>query len=103
MKNFLAYRINQVDGKVVADFATLNIDDLTAGEVIIRVSHSTINYKDALAATGSGHGTGHLARVGSHLGSAGNVAVGTTVSDVHLIIIRDSPCPRTGVGRSVRR
>jgi NADPH2:quinone reductase len=32
----------------------LNIDDLAAGDVVIRVSHSTINYKDALAATGTG-------------------------------------------------
>lgn len=54
MENFRAYRIDQVDGKVVADFTTLNIDDLTEGEVVIKVSHSTINYKDALAATGAG-------------------------------------------------
>ncbi len=54
MENFRAYRIDQVDGKVVADFANLNIDDLTEGEVIVKVSHSTINYKDALAVTGAG-------------------------------------------------
>ena len=54
MKDFRAYRIDQQDGKIVADFATLNIDDLTDGDVVVRVSHSTINYKDALAATGAG-------------------------------------------------
>ena len=54
MKNFRAFCIDQVDDKIVADFRTLNIDDLTEGEVIIKVSHSTINYKDALAATGAG-------------------------------------------------
>ena len=54
MKDFRAYRIDQQDGKIVADFATLNIDDLSEGEVVIRVSHSTVNYKDALAATGAG-------------------------------------------------
>jgi NADPH2:quinone reductase len=54
VKDFRAYRIDQQDGKVVADFTTLNIDDLSAGEVVIKVSHSTINYKDALAATGKG-------------------------------------------------
>lgn len=54
MKNFRAYRIDQVDDKIVADFTSLNIDDLSDGEVIIKVSHSTINYKDALAATGAG-------------------------------------------------
>lgn len=54
MKDFRAYRIDQEDGKIVAGFTTLNIDDLSAGDVVIRVSHSTINYKDALAATGAG-------------------------------------------------
>ena len=54
MEDFRAYRIDQQDGKVVAGFTTLNIDDLSAGAVVIRVSHSTINYKDALAATGAG-------------------------------------------------
>ena len=54
MEDFRAYRIDQVDGKIVAGFTTLNIDDLSAGDVVIRVSHSTINYKDALAATGAG-------------------------------------------------
>ena len=54
MTEFRAYRIDQDDGKVVADFATMNLDNLTEGEVVIKVSHSTINYKDALAATGVG-------------------------------------------------
>ncbi len=54
MQDFRAYRIDQEDGKIVAGFATLNLDDLSAGEVVIKVSHSTINYKDALAATGAG-------------------------------------------------
>jgi NADPH2:quinone reductase len=54
MQNFRAYRLDQVDGKVVGGFATMGIDDLTDGDVIVKVSHSTINYKDALAATGAG-------------------------------------------------
>jgi NADPH2:quinone reductase len=53
MKDFRAYRIDRKDGDIKAGFTTLNIDDLSAGEVVIRVSHSTINYKDALAATGA--------------------------------------------------
>ncbi len=51
---FRAYRIDNVDGDIRADFADMRIDDLTDGDVVIRVSHSTINYKDALAATGAG-------------------------------------------------
>ena len=54
MDKFRAYRIDEQDGKVVAGFQELAIDDLTAGNVVVRVSHSTINYKDALAATGAG-------------------------------------------------
>jgi NADPH2:quinone reductase len=51
---FRAYRINEQDGKVVAGFEDLSIDDLTEGNVVVKVSYSTINYKDALAATGAG-------------------------------------------------
>jgi NADPH2:quinone reductase len=54
MDTFRAYRIDEQDGKIVAGFQQLSIDDLTAGNVVVRVSHSTINYKDALAATGKG-------------------------------------------------
>ncbi len=52
MDNFRAYRIDEQDGEIVAGFKELSIDDL--GNVVVRVSHSTINYKDALAATGKG-------------------------------------------------
>ena len=54
MNDFRAYRIDQEDGEIVAGFKRLTVDDLSAGEVVIKVSHSTINYKDALAATGAG-------------------------------------------------
>ncbi len=54
MEKFRAYRIDEQDGKIVAGFQELSIDDLTPGNVVIKVSHSTINYKDALAATGKG-------------------------------------------------
>ncbi len=54
MDRFRAYRINEEDGNIVAGFQELGLDDLTEGNVVVRVSHSTINYKDALAATGSG-------------------------------------------------
>jgi len=54
MEKFRAYRIDEVDGNISAGFCELALDDLTDGNVIIRVSHSTINYKDALAATGAG-------------------------------------------------
>ncbi|MFB3125164.1 MAG: oxidoreductase [Woeseiaceae bacterium] len=54
MEGFRAFRIDQDNDRIVAGFCELSLDDLTAGEVVIKVSHSTINYKDALAATGAG-------------------------------------------------
>jgi acrylyl-CoA reductase (NADPH) len=49
-----AYRIHEIDRRIVARFDEITLDDLSPGEVVVRVSHSDINYKDALAATGKG-------------------------------------------------
>jgi NADPH2:quinone reductase len=54
-----ALRIYQIDGdqpgsKIRAVLETLPAEALTAGEVLIKVQYSSINYKDALAATGAG-------------------------------------------------
>src|SRR6201997_1584980 len=54
MKPFKAFRIHSEGGKIAARFEELTLDDLAAGEVVIRVACSDINYKDALAATGAG-------------------------------------------------
>jgi len=54
MSTFKAYRIHEEDGRIVARFEQMTVDELTAGEVVIRVRYSSINYKDALAATGAG-------------------------------------------------
>ena len=54
MDKFRAYRINEQDGNIVAGFEELSVDDLSEGNVVVKVSYSTINYKDALAATGAG-------------------------------------------------
>jgi len=51
---FKAFRIHESDKKIVARMERLSIDDLAAGEVVVRVQWSDINYKDALAATGAG-------------------------------------------------
>ncbi len=52
--SFKAYLISQEDGKVVSRFAQMEEADLDPGEVSIRVAYSSVNYKDALAATGAG-------------------------------------------------
>ena len=54
MSRFKAFRIHSQGGKIAARFEELGLEDLAAGEVVIRVTHSGINYKDALAATGAG-------------------------------------------------
>lgn len=52
--SFKAYLINQEEGKVVSRFDDMDESQLDPGEVSIAVTHSSINYKDALAATGTG-------------------------------------------------
>ncbi len=54
MAKFKVYRLREKDRKVSAAFEQATIDDLDAGEVVIRVAYSCVNYKDALAATGAG-------------------------------------------------
>jgi putative YhdH/YhfP family quinone oxidoreductase len=54
MDKFRAYRIREVEKKVVARFEDLALSDLDEGELVVRVAYSSVNYKDALAATGSG-------------------------------------------------
>src|SRR5205809_6784521 len=49
-----AYRSREIEKKVVARFEELSLEDLDKGEVVIRVAYSSVNYKDALAATGTG-------------------------------------------------
>ena len=53
MKPFTAFRIHRQDGKIAGRFDQVTLDDLTPGDVVVRVHYSDINYKDALAATGT--------------------------------------------------
>jgi NADPH2:quinone reductase len=54
MTPFRAYRIHEIERRIVARFDELTLDDLGPGDVVVRVEYSDINYKDALAATGAG-------------------------------------------------
>lgn len=53
-KRFRAYRIHREDDEIAARLEDLRLEDLSPGEVVIRGRYSSINYKDALAATGAG-------------------------------------------------
>lgn len=53
-KSFRAYRIHLKDGNIRGELETLNREELKPGDILVRVEYSSINYKDALAATGTG-------------------------------------------------
>ncbi|OSQ42569.1 MDR family oxidoreductase [Thalassospira sp. MCCC 1A01428] len=54
--DFRALMLNASDDgkKVTPEFRTLSVNDLPEGEVLIRVSHSTLNYKDGMILNGLG-------------------------------------------------
>jgi len=54
IENFSAFRIHADRGNYRAGIEQLKIDDLSPGEIVIKVAYSSINYKDALAGTGKG-------------------------------------------------
>jgi acrylyl-CoA reductase (NADPH) len=53
-RGFRAYRIFNEDGRSVSRLTDLTVDDLTPGTVVVRCAYSSVNYKDALAGTGTG-------------------------------------------------
>ena len=54
MQPFRAFKLEEVDKKILAGFVDMTLGDLDPGEVVVRVAYSDVNYKDALAATGKG-------------------------------------------------
>ena len=51
--SFPAYMVRKTtDGRVAAGVEAIALDDLPAGDVLIRVAYSSLNYKDALACQG---------------------------------------------------
>ena len=54
MSSFKAFRISNTEGKIGAAIVETTLDELTPGNVVINTEYSSVNYKDALAATGAG-------------------------------------------------
>jgi acrylyl-CoA reductase (NADPH) len=52
MTSFRAYVVDKPEGQYKVEVKSLTEADLMEGDVTIRVSHSTVNYKDGLALTG---------------------------------------------------
>jgi len=54
VQKFKAFRVSEAEGKVFsAELIQLELDDLPEGDVLIDVHYSSLNYKDALSASGS--------------------------------------------------
>jgi NADPH2:quinone reductase len=54
MEKFRAYRIFEENGKSTGRLVEMTLDELDAGEVVIRTAYSSVNFKDALTGTGAG-------------------------------------------------
>ncbi|ARD47785.1 acryloyl-CoA reductase [Sporosarcina sp. P33] len=52
--HFRALLVNKDENDFSSTITTLKVDDLPAGDVIIKVAYSSVNYKDGLAATPNG-------------------------------------------------
>lgn len=51
---FNAYRIHSDDNGYRSGVEAVSLDDLSPGEIVVKVAFSSVNYKDALAGTGKG-------------------------------------------------
>lgn len=72
---FTALLIEDADGKPKAAFKQLQLSDLPDHDVLVEISHSTLNYKDGLAVSGKGRIARRLPMV------AGIDLAGTVVED----------------------
>jgi len=54
MTGFRGILLREQDRKVTAALETLDLDQLPPGDVLVRVSHSTLNYKDGMVLNGIG-------------------------------------------------
>ncbi len=54
MSSFRAFRITNSGGKTGGSIVEATLDELAPGDVVIKAEYSSVNYKDALAATGTG-------------------------------------------------
>lgn len=51
--NYKAFVVEELNGQFIQNIQNASIDKLPKGEVLIRVHYSSINYKDAISATGN--------------------------------------------------
>lgn len=73
--SFRAFRIH-AEGGHRAGIEAISLDDLMPGEVVVKAAYSSVNYKDALAGTGSGKILRRFPMVGG-IDVAGHVVAST--------------------------
>lgn len=73
MTQYKAFRIHRDKGQHSAGIEILELSDPQPGEILIRVHYSSVNYKDALAGTGSGQILRHFPLTGG-IDACGEVA-----------------------------
>ncbi|MBT2693988.1 acryloyl-CoA reductase [Bacillus sp. ISL-55] len=54
MDNFKAFMVNKTDNDFSAEVKTVGLEDLPAGDVVIKVAYSSVNFKDGLASIPNG-------------------------------------------------
>ncbi len=53
MRKFSAFVVHNKDGQFISKIETKKIEELPQGDLLIKVSYSSLNYKDALSASGN--------------------------------------------------
>ena len=96
LPRFRACVVRQHDGAVSASLEQLRLDDLGQGEVVIEAHYSSVNYKDALAATGKGRIIKHFPLV------AGVDVAGVVASSASPRFTAGDPVIVTGCGLGER-
>ena len=74
MNPFKSLRVFDENGKTIPRVVEVALAELSAGEVVLQTAYSSVNYKDALAATGAGKIIRSFPRI------AGIDATGTVIS-----------------------
>ncbi|MGY1519999.1 YhdH/YhfP family quinone oxidoreductase [Luteimonas sp. A482] len=75
-RTFSAFRIHSDDAGYRSGIEQVALEDLSRGEILVKVAFSSVNYKDALAGTGQGKILRHFPLVGG-IDLAGHVVAST--------------------------
>ncbi len=95
MHTFQAYRLSAGEPAPAAGFVSLRDDELSPGDVLIKVAYTSVNFKDALAAAGRNAIVRQYPRIG------GIDLTGTVVSSADPVLTAGTPVVVHGFGIGV--